>query len=112
MALEPAGLSWPVVQRLQTLGGTLKWLQSEDDKYELVANVTNIMAAYRSGQLRWNPGLVTYWSKGVQLCQPRPFKWDEFDLINAEHAGHTGFWVEGVCLFKNARTSRKLICVA
>ncbi|KAG0154482.1 hypothetical protein PDIDSM_50 [Penicillium digitatum] len=96
MDLEPAGLSWPVVQRLQTLQGTLEWLQSENDKYELVGNVTNIMAAYRSGHLRWNPGLVTYWSKGVLLCQPRPFRWNEFDIINAQHDGHTGFWVEGL----------------
>ncbi|KAF4772209.1 hypothetical protein HAV15_004948 [Penicillium sp. str.  len=96
MALEPAGLSWPVVLRLQTLQGTLAWLQSENDQYELVANVTNIMAAYRSGQLRWNPGLVTYWSRGAQLCHPRPFRWDEFKIINAQYAGHTGFWVEGV----------------
>ncbi|CAI7598174.1 unnamed protein product [Penicillium crustosum] len=96
MALEPAGLSWAVVLRLQTLQGSLAWLQSENDKYELVANVTNIMAAYRSGQLRWNPGLVTYWSRGAQLCHPRPFRWDEFKIINAQYAGHTGFWVEGL----------------
>lgn len=102
MALEPAGLSWPVVLRLQTLQGTLAWLQSENDQYELVANVTNIMAAYRSGQLRWNPGLVTYWSRGAQLCHPRPFRWDEFKIINAQYAGHTGFWVEGVCLLQHS----------
>ncbi|KAJ9489694.1 hypothetical protein VN97_g3564 [Penicillium thymicola] len=96
MALEPAGLSWPVVQRLQSLKGTLEWLQSEDDKYELAANVTNIMAAYRSGQLRWTPGLVTYWSRGTRLCHPRPFRWDEFDIINDQNTGSTGFWVEGL----------------
>ncbi|KGO42720.1 hypothetical protein PEX1_038590 [Penicillium expansum] len=95
IALAPAGLSWAVVQRLESLQSTLEWLQSENDKYELVGNVTNIIAAYRSGQLRWNQGLVTYWSRGAQLCQPRPFRWAEFDIINAEHAGHTGFWVEG-----------------
>ncbi|CAI7655869.1 unnamed protein product [Penicillium viridicatum] len=96
MALEPAGLSWPVVQRLDTLQGTLQWLQKGNDEYELVANVTNIMAAYRAGQLRWIPGLVTYWSRGAQLCNPRPFRWDEFNIINAQYDGHTGFWVEGM----------------
>ncbi|CAI7592192.1 unnamed protein product [Penicillium glandicola] len=95
MALEPAGLSWPVVERLSSLDEILKWLHTKGDKYELVGNVTNIMAAYRSGQLKWLPGLVTYWSNGVQLCQPRPFRWNEFDHINAENQGHTGFWVEG-----------------
>ena len=98
IALEPAGLTWPVVQRLNTLKGILEHILSENDQYEVVGNVTNIMAAYRSGKLSWNPGLVTYWSKGVQLCQPRPFRWDEFNLINAEHQGHKGFWVEAVRL--------------
>ncbi|KUM57067.1 hypothetical protein ACN42_g10127 [Penicillium freii] len=96
MALEPAGLSWPVVQRLDTLQGTLEWLQKGNDEYKLVANVTKIMAAYRAGQLRWIPGLVTYWSRGAQLCNPRPFRWDEFNIINAQYDGHTGFWVEGL----------------
>ncbi|CAG8198880.1 unnamed protein product [Penicillium nalgiovense] len=95
MAAEPVGLSWSVVLRLDTLTTMLEWLSSKNDEWDLVGNVTNVMAAYRSGNLRWTPGLVTYWSKGVQLCQPRPFKWDEFDFINAKHDGHTGFMVEG-----------------
>ncbi|KAJ5640183.1 uncharacterized protein N7484_008045, partial [Penicillium longicatenatum] len=40
-------------------------------------------------------GLVTYWSHGDQLCQPRPFNWEEFDAINDAHEGYVGFWVEG-----------------
>ena len=106
-ALEPAGLSWPVVQRLNTLTGILEHILSENDQYEVVGNVSNIMTSYRSCQLRLNPGLVTYWSKGVQLCQPRPFRWDEFNLINSEHQGHKGFWVEAVRL-SITRTYRKL----
>lgn len=105
--LEPAGLSWPVVQRLDTLKGIHEHILSENDQYEVVGNVTNIIAAYRLGQLRWNPGLGTYQSKGVQLCQPRPFRWDEINLIDAKHQGHKGFWVEGVRLFKH-QTYRKL----
>lgn len=101
MAAEPVGLSWSVVLRLDTLTTMLEWLSSKNDEWDLVGNVTNVMAAYRSGNLRWTPGLVTYWSKGVQLCQPRPFKWDEFDFINAKHDGHTGFMVEGVCFLKH-----------
>ncbi|OQE13280.1 hypothetical protein PENFLA_c051G03065 [Penicillium flavigenum] len=96
MAAEPVGLSWPVVQRVDTLTKMLEYLRSGNDECDLIGNVTNIMAAYRLGNLRWTPGLVTYWSKGVQLCQPRPFKWDEFDFINAKHDGVTGFMVEGL----------------
>ncbi|KAJ5462266.1 hypothetical protein N7530_010471 [Penicillium desertorum] len=95
MAAEPVGLSWPVVLRLDTLTTMLESLR-ENDECDLVGNVTNIMAAYRSGNLRWTPGLVTYWSKGVQLCQPRAFKWDEFDFISAKHDGVTGFMVEAL----------------
>ncbi|KAJ5817365.1 hypothetical protein N7447_009598 [Penicillium robsamsonii] len=95
MALERPGLSWPVAQRLKTLNSMSEWLDSKGDEYELAPNVTSLIAAYRSGQLRWNDGLVTYWSKGVQLCQPRPFKWNEYKLISDEHHGQKGFWVEG-----------------
>lgn len=95
MAKEP-GLSWTVVQRLDELQTILDWLQEEGAEYKLEGNVTAIMAAYRSKQLDLIPGLVTYWSYGEQLCQPRPFKSDEFLRINREHDGHTGFWVEGV----------------
>ncbi|KAJ5983909.1 hypothetical protein N7481_006008, partial [Penicillium waksmanii] len=39
-------------------------------------------------------GLVTCWSKGVKLSEPRPFDWDEFEAINRKHDGHEAFWVE------------------
>ncbi|KAJ6161608.1 hypothetical protein N7485_009838 [Penicillium canescens] len=90
-------LSWPVVQRLEVLAKILEWLGKEDetDEYQQVDNVKAIIRAYKDKTLDWNPDLVTYWSKGAQLCQPRPFKMDEFMHINVKHKGHTGFWVEG-----------------
>lgn len=54
------------------------------------------MDAYRSKSLPWAIGLVTYWAKGKQLCQPRPFDWDEFEAINTANEDHKSFWVEGV----------------
>ncbi|KAJ5371644.1 hypothetical protein N7517_003650 [Penicillium concentricum] len=96
MAREASGLSWPVVQRLKTLDSMSKWLDSKDDEYKQAPNVTSLIEAYRSGKLKWNDGLVTYWSKGVQLSQPRPFKWNEYNFISAEHHGQKSFWVEGV----------------
>lgn len=91
----PDGLSWDVVQRLDTLEGILGHLRESGDEFDQSANVEALIKAYRSGQLEWT-GLVTYWSKGVQLCQPRPFDWDEFEAINRKHKGSSAFWVEGV----------------
>ncbi|KAJ5153665.1 uncharacterized protein N7500_009104 [Penicillium coprophilum] len=96
MSSEAPGLSWPVVQRLKSLREMLEWLSSKGDEYESAANVAGLIEAYESGKLKYNRGLVTYWSHGVQLCEPRPFRWDECDLISAEHDGQKGFWVEGV----------------
>ncbi|KAJ5290890.1 hypothetical protein N7478_000141 [Penicillium angulare] len=47
-----------------------------------------------SGRIQIN-GLVTYWSRGTQISQPRPFDWDECLAINNHHNGTTSFWVEG-----------------
>lgn len=94
---EPAGLSWPVVQRLQGLIRIeMKLLQN--GKYNKLATVQAIMQAYRSGKLEWNPRLVTYlWAtnKG-QLCQPRPLNWAEFREVQKLHLDETNFWIEGV----------------
>lgn len=96
MASEPSGLTLDVVQRLQTIQVIELSLSDEGDEDEMALNVTAIMQAYRSGQLEWNPGLVTYWSKGVQLYERRVFDWKEFYIINQKHNGQKGFWVEGV----------------
>jgi hypothetical protein len=95
MAKEP-GLSWKAVQRVQDLEGTLEFLEEEGDDDKQISNVRSLLDAYRSRKLEWNVGLVTYWSYGEQLCQPRPFDWEEFREINRQHEGHQGFWVEGV----------------
>ncbi|KAJ5159992.1 uncharacterized protein N7482_006996 [Penicillium canariense] len=101
------GLSLSVIRRLDVLKDMERQLQAklqateakeakkEEDRGHL-SNIIAIMAAYRSRELEWNPGLVTYWSHGVQLCQPRPFHYEEFLRVNQEHNGHTGFWVEGL----------------
>lgn len=85
-----------MVQRLQGLIRIDKKLR-QDDKYNKLAIVQVIMRAYRSGKLKWNPGLVTYWaaSKG-QLCQPRPLDWAEFREVQKLHPDETSFWIEGV----------------
>ncbi|KAJ5370171.1 uncharacterized protein N7496_006263 [Penicillium cataractarum] len=93
---EPKGLSRKTYERLDTL----KFIQTaiskpENDPLSEKKNVTAIINAYRKGTLEWISGLVTYWSDGKQLCEPRPFDWDEFDAMNKAYSGHKAFWVEG-----------------
>lgn len=83
-------------RRLDSLKAIHAFLENDGDPFQLLSNCRAVIEAYRSGQLGWNPGLVTYWSNGKQLCQPRPFDWDEFEAINAKHNGHKDFWTEPV----------------
>lgn len=94
-------LSWDAIQRLHQLEDMRIDLESTEDEYEQLPNIEALIEAYQSGQLYWNTGLVTYWSKGVQISQPRPFDWDEFEAINSHHEGYKGFWTEGVIDFLN-----------
>ncbi|KAJ5288855.1 hypothetical protein N7478_001885 [Penicillium angulare] len=90
------GVSWDVIQRLESLTRIKAALAEDGDKYEQMANVKALMDAYASQKLVWNKGLVTYWTHGVQLSRPRPFDWDELEAINKKHNGDKSFWVEGV----------------
>lgn len=96
---DSRGLSWNTVQRLHDLEATRKYLKDTADDLEQLPNIEALLKAYRSSQLEWNVGFVTYWSKGIQICQPRRFDWDEFEAINSRHLGHKGFWTEGVIVF-------------
>ncbi|KAJ5699182.1 hypothetical protein N7493_012090 [Penicillium malachiteum] len=92
------GKSLHVAYRLDMLHQCLEYIKTnpdEDAQYKQRKNVKALIKTYKSGSLEWNPRLVTYWSHGKQLCQPRPFDWDEFFYINKKHEGWEGFWVEG-----------------
>lgn len=55
------------------------------------------MKAYRSGKLKLEQGMVTYWANGLQLCEPRPSSWDEFDEFADKYgADQEKLWVEQV----------------
>ncbi|KAJ5416575.1 uncharacterized protein N7487_000125 [Penicillium crustosum] len=92
---EPGNHSLDVLKRLEVLRNIEYQLQSSD-KFNQLPNVIALLQAYRGGLLHWNIGLVTYWFEGVQLCEPRPFSWDEFEMLNTHHSGKRGFWMEGV----------------
>lgn len=93
---EYPGVSWEVAQRLKTLKGIEEFVKGDGDKFNMMSNVLAIRKAYLSGDLQWNKGLVTYWSNGNKLAEPRPFMWNEFLELNRAHNGDKGFWVEGV----------------
>lgn len=86
-----------VVKRLAVLEEIWDRLNARNDPFEQLSNIENVMDAYRRNKLRFT-GLVTYWTRGKQLCQPRPFNWDEFEAINHRFQGCRSFWVEGVSL--------------
>ncbi|KAK4868644.1 hypothetical protein LT330_006846 [Penicillium expansum] len=92
---EPGNHSLDVLRRLEILREMEIELQGSDN-FNQLPNVLALLQAYRGGMLDWNIGLVTYWFEGVQLCEPRPFSWDEFEVLNAHHSGKTGFWMEGL----------------
>ncbi|KAJ5602426.1 hypothetical protein N7537_005382 [Penicillium hordei] len=92
---EPGNHSLGVLRRLEVLRNIEFQLQSSDN-FNQLPNVLALLQAYRGGLLHWNIGLVTYWFEGVQLCEPRPFSWDEFEVLNAHHSGKRGFWMEGL----------------
>ncbi|KAJ6083744.1 hypothetical protein N7467_007879 [Penicillium canescens] len=91
--------SMAVIKRLATLMEIQEDLETKDDKTKTktdqLPNVKALVKAYRSHELEWHEGLITYWSHGKKLCEPRPFDWDEFEAVNNKYEGHKGFWVEG-----------------
>lgn len=91
---EPEGLHWEVYQRLDNLKFIKKGFEEKGDPNEQLLNVEALLSSYRSSKLTWTQGLVTYWSRGVQLCEPKKFQGDECEKLGREHG--EGFWVEGV----------------
>lgn len=85
-----------VIQRLKTLQEIDNWLEEGGDKYKLRGNVKAVTDAYKARKLKWNPGLVTYWSKGVQVSEPRPWDIEENAAIATRFGGDEDFWVEEV----------------
>jgi hypothetical protein len=98
MKKEP-GLSFPIARRIFRLRRTLTWADTKvaEAQYHLTRTLHNIITAYRTGELDWCHGFVTYWNNGVQLCPPRPFRWEEYRYLYDTYDGNrTGFWIEGV----------------
>ncbi|KAJ5169197.1 uncharacterized protein N7482_004791 [Penicillium canariense] len=105
------GLSWAVIQRLEDLKGIRDWLEEEGDHLELKPIVEALMVAYKDGNLDiyTDLGLVTYWSKGKQISQPRPFDLQEYQAIAHEFRGDRAFWVEGLFGHSTPRIGQVLV---
>ena len=87
---------WNCVLRMKELS-LLKQSFKRSLDHEAIVNVRAVVLAYRTRTLKWNPSLVTYWVNGKRLCMPRPFDWDEFELIGEECEGGTeDVWVEAI----------------
>ncbi|CAI7652564.1 unnamed protein product [Penicillium crustosum] len=99
---EPDGLSWEVVQRLDSLKRVQKSFYELGNDSDNIPNVKAIMAAYRSGDLVWDANSVTYWAHGKLIGGPRKNDVDEFLAFSKEHGPH-GVWVEGT--LSNLRTA-------
>ncbi|KAJ5497512.1 hypothetical protein N7463_009499 [Penicillium fimorum] len=91
---ERKGLSWEIVQRLDSLKKLEQILGRKDDDDNL-SNVKALMAAYRSGDLGWDRDLVSYWLNGKRLTGPKKLNIQELYSLSTEH-GPKGFWVEGI----------------
>lgn len=92
---EPSGLSWEVVQRLDSLK---KVKQSFDELGQDNGNTSNVLAimdAYRSRRLVWDENKVTYWVHGKMVAGPKKMDMEEFLTLSQELGPH-GVWVEGV----------------
>ncbi|KAK9848996.1 hypothetical protein MYU51_015121 [Penicillium brevicompactum] len=89
-------LDQDVIERLHELEAMKKDLSSTRGPLKQVRNINSILEAYRSKKLIWTPGSVTYWSNGVQICEPRAFDWDEFETINSKYQKDGTFWTEGL----------------
>ena len=94
---EKEGLSLETVARIKNLEFIKQHLETKDEWGQL-GNLNGILNAYRSGEVTWTGGLVTYWSDGKCLVDhPIDFEWDDVDKYNAISGDHV-LWVEGVSL--------------
>jgi len=60
--------------------------------------------AYRKGQLRIEPGMVTYWAQGKQICDLKPLGYNDMVQAAALNNAHVGeFWVEDGIMIRLTR---------
>ncbi|KAJ5633494.1 hypothetical protein N7528_001336 [Penicillium herquei] len=95
---ENKGLDLYVIYRLKDLEGMKDEFEKNGDKRRLLPNINAIIKAYRSKDLAWQDGLVTYWAKGEKVSgKPKEFTWEDYDVYCEKNGGGSeNFWVEGL----------------
>ncbi|KAL2011043.1 hypothetical protein VTN00DRAFT_3761 [Thermoascus crustaceus] len=90
---KPPKTVYKRIQSLKSFLSSQSALIPEDSPFRI--NAKAVLEKYCSGELQVEPGMVTYWAYGRQLCGPKPK--DEGDMLEAakENGGERGwFWVE------------------
>ncbi|KAJ5788371.1 hypothetical protein N7457_003361 [Penicillium paradoxum] len=93
---EPSGLSWGVVQRLDTLKIIEAHVVEEGDPDDQLPNIRALMESYRSKKLTFKSGMVSYWSEGRQLNSPEKFDENVHKRMLKSHDTTRSWWVEGL----------------
>ena len=97
---EPEGLGTKVYQRLDSLKKTYRYFEEISANHPQLKNLRAVLEAYRSKKLEVRPNMMTYWAEGVQLCDYRPWDWDEFgEFADTHGAEEQKLWPEQVRIF-------------
>lgn len=97
---EPEGLGTKVYQRLDSLKKTYRYFEEISANHPQLKNLRAVLEAYRSKKLEVRPNMMTYWAEGVQLCNYRPWDWDEFgEFADTHGAEEQKLWPEQVRIF-------------
>ncbi|OOQ87664.1 hypothetical protein PEBR_16019 [Penicillium brasilianum] len=92
------GLKWQAILRIEDLKQKKAILAERGDPRKMLPNLAAIITAYEGRQIDVyaDERLVTYWYKGKQISQPRPFDWEEYYVIAAECETFRSCWVEPI----------------
>ncbi|KAJ5723426.1 hypothetical protein N7488_001461 [Penicillium malachiteum] len=93
-----AAFGVPILARLNVLTAALKHIEEWGDVFHQKRNIEGIMKAYRSFDLWYTPGLVTYWYKGRQIGGPEKFEWSAYLEYYNDHNGKE-VCIEGIDQF-------------
>lgn len=93
------GLTLATAKRVEGLESLVAHIEKRRDPGRILLNLMTIKEAYKAKEMEYEPGLVTYWSRGVQVGGPAQFSLEDFLKHCRENGGGgKAFWVEGVCI--------------
>jgi hypothetical protein len=81
------GLSFELRERLAYLKRTKLFLQKQDPEHTEIVNIVAVEREYKSGDLKFNKDLVTYWVGGVQITEPAPYDDNVYQQLSEKYPG-------------------------